>query len=448
MRTSTLAWILLPLAVGLAALAVAFTLPGAAEAGKGDGAYWDDEVAAFVRRTVDGSYVDDVTPEQSKALFEDAMRGYLRGLPDEYDEFIDEKEYKRWKEDTAGRYAGVGVRVEAKPEGLLVAGVLPGGPASKAGLALGDLLTAVEGRSLASADSAKDSALRMLKGPAGTKVVVTVASQAPGGGRATPRPVTIEREVVVPKTVFARRMGDDRRVGYLRVSEFAEATLADFDRALDAMVKDGVRAVVVDLRDNAGGVLTTTEHMADRFLRNGLIVRMVGRAPNTTKVVRAREEDTIPDVVGLVVLVNGGSASASEVFAGAIQDHRRGVIVGTRTYGKFLVQNILEIPGRGSAVKLTTARYMTPLGRWYQRSDQDPDRPAGLVPDVVADLSKEDALKVRKAFENQDDEAWGRPPTSKDVPADWTDPQIQRALDLVAGQVVVQEIKKGTPSGG
>ncbi len=448
MRPATLAWILLPLAGGVAIASVALTRTRLAEAGRGDSAFWDDDVAAFVRQTVDGSYVDEVPPERSKAMFEGAMRAYLAGLPDDYDDYIDADTYRRWKDDTAGRYAGIGVRVEAKPEGLLLSGVLPGAPASKAGLRIGDLVTEVEGRSLAGVDLAKDAQVRMLKGPAGSPVTIGVSSEAAGGGRSPPRAVTLSREIVTPPTVFARRLGTDGRVGYLRVTEFADATVGDFDRALDAMVAEKVAAVVVDLRDNPGGVLTTTEHMADRFVRSGLLVRMVGRAPNTTKVVAAREEDTIPDVVALVVLVNGSSASASEVFAGAIQDHRRGVLVGTRTYGKFLVQNILEIPGRGSAVKLTTARYMTPLGRWYQRSDKDPNQPAGLVPDVVVELSKEDQARVRKAFENQEDAAWGRTPPHADVPADWVDPQVKRALDLVKGEVVVQEIRKSPPSSG
>jgi carboxyl-terminal processing protease len=256
------------------------------------------------------------------------------------------------------------------------------------------------------------------------------------------------RETIQPHTVFARRLGEDKKVGYLRVSEFAEATHGEFDRELDALVAAGVRAVIVDLRDNTGGVLLTTERMADRFLRSGVIVRTKGRTRDSSKTVVASEPDTVPDAIGLAVIVNGSSASASEVFAGCVQDHRRGVLVGTRTFGKFLVQNITEIPGKGAAVKVTTAKYMTPLGRWYQRNPKDPDAAAGLVPDVVVELTDDEQTRLRKSFESQDKLAWGTALEPTDVPPDWVDPQVERALEILSGKVVLQEIRTGEKRNG
>jgi carboxyl-terminal processing protease len=452
MKTPPALWFLAPLAGCALALAGAVAWTRAAEA-RSNSMYWDEEIAGFVRHMVDATYVDPVSPETSRELFNHAIKAYLEGLPDEYNTYIAPDEYRKWKDDTAGRYAGVGVKVNAKPEGLLLEGVFPGGPAAKAGLRVGDLLTYADGRSLAGADPKRDVHVRMLKGPAGTAVTVQVVTPppatAPAGTTGSSRSVQIVREFIKPQTVFPRRLGEDGRIGYLRVTEFADATATDFDRELDAMVQGGVRSVIVDLRENTGGVLPATERMADRFVRSGLIVRLEGRAPNASRVIGARDPGTIPDSVGLVVLVNGSSASASEVFSGCIQDHRRGVLVGTRTYGKFLVQNITEIAGKGSAVKLTTARYKTPLGRSYKRNPKE-NVPAGLVPDVLVELSKEDAERLGKAFANQEDAAWGAKPRPgyADVPTDWIDPQLARAIDVALGRVVAQEIPSGPPKKG
>lgn len=246
--------------------------------------------------------------------------------------------------------------------------------------------------------------------------------------------------------MFPRRIGAGGAVGYLRVSEFVETTIAEFDRALDPMVADGVKTVIVDLRGNGGGVLPATVHMADRFIAKGEIVRLQGRDTTSRRVHAAQEPGTVPDTVGLVVLVDGKSASASEVFAGCIQDYRRGVLLGTRTYGKFLVQNITEIPGSGAGVKITTARYQTPNGRSYQRAARDGQAgPSGLIPDVVVELAQADADKLQHAWRNEDDAMWGAPPRHPDVPEGWIDPQLQRALDLIAGNLLLQEIRGGSP---
>jgi carboxyl-terminal processing protease len=453
MKTPPALWFLAPLAGCTLALAGAVAWTRAAEARGSDSMYWDEEIAGFVRHMVDATYVDPVSPEKSRELFNHAMQAYLEGLPDEYNTYIAPDQYRKWKDDTAGRYAGIGVKVNPKPEGLVLEGVFPGGPASKAGLKVGDLVTHADGQSLAGVDPLRDVHVRMLKGPPGTAVTVFAVTpppaDAPAGTKPVERKVQIVREFIKPQTVFTRRLGGDGRIGYLRVTEFADATAGDFDRELDAMVQGGVKSVIVDLRDNTGGVLPATERMADRFIRSGLIVRLEGRAPNASRVIGARDPGTVSDAIGLVVLVNGSSASASEVFSGCIQDHRRGVLVGTRTYGKFLVQNITEVPGRGSAVKLTTARYKTPLGRSYKRNPKE-NVPAGLIPDVLVDLSKEDGEKLGKAFMNQEDAAWGAKPRSDNgsVPADWIDPQLARAIDVAEGKVVVQEIPSSPPKKG
>jgi carboxyl-terminal processing protease len=473
----TTAWFLVaPLVGTVIAFGAALVVTRHAEARPGDGVYWDEDEVEYVRRMVAATYVDPVDEAKSRQLFYDALDGYVKGLPDDYNDFIPPDEYKRWKEDTAGRYAGVGVKIAPDPRGLRIDGVFPGGPAAKAGLKVGEVVTTVEGRSVAGLDPKKDENVRALKGAAGTAVRVKVltppaetkpakAAGEPGGdasppsakapapapaagtepapakdGGGTLREVLLVRAEIRPPTVYSRRVGKDDRVGYIHLTEFTEATPDAFDRALDAMVAAGVKAVVVDLRGNGGGVLGATVHVADRFVAEGEIVRINGRTRENTRVERAHVEDTIPATVGLVVLVDGGSASASEVLAGCIQDHRRGVLLGTRTYGKFLVQNITEIPGRNAALKLTTARYQTPLGRSFQRPPKTPKTEgAGLTPDVVVELGADDRRKLEEQWANADDATWGGVPQFDEVSADWVDPQLARALELIDGDLQLKE---------
>jgi C-terminal peptidase prc len=451
MRSTTLAWILLP--VSALALTCALHIARSAEA-KPPNDVWDEQEFQILRRLVATTYVDGFTELQARDAFHAALDGYVKSLPDEYNEFIPPEKYRKWCDDTAGHYAGVGIRIDVvKGEGLKIAGLFRDGPAARAGLRIGDLITHVDGKPLGSTDLERPENLRVLKGAPGSRVRV-MARVAPMPGTPSPAPgapplvreFDLERAEIRPPSVFSRRIGPDGSVGYIRLSEFVEATPADFDRALDGMLAAGVRSVVVDLRQNGGGVLPATVHCADRFLRSGDIVRMVGRTQSSTRSEVARDAGTVPESIGLVVLVDGQSASASEVFSGAIQDHKRGVLLGTRTYGKFTVQNITEIPGRNAAVKLTTARYLTPNGRSYVRerrrrpTDSEP-APAGLIPDVVVELSAEDLARLKDAFENQEEAYWGAPKANPDVAADWVDPQLQKALDLLAGKLPMQEIR-------
>lgn len=451
MKPTTLLAVLAP--VSVLALAASLHVARTAEARAGVRGYWDEEIVEFVRARVAASYVDELSDKQMKDAFYAAVEGYLKSLPDEYNHFIPPDEYRKWTEDTAGRYAGVGVKVQSNAQGIGVAGVFPGGPAAAAGIRIGEVITHVDGRPMAGFDTAvANPNVQLLKGPQGSTVTATVmtppAEGAPADAAPRVRDVVLTRAFIQPPTVFPRRLGANGSVGYLRVTEFVETTITEFDRALDPMIADGVKTVVVDLRGNGGGVLPATVHLADRFLPGGEIVRLQGRDASARRVHVAKEDGTVPASVGLVVLVDGRSASASEVFAGCIQDYRRGVLLGTRTYGKFLVQNITEIPGRGAGVKITTARYQTPNGRSYQRPPRDTHGgPCGLIPDVVVELSEGDAETLEKAWRNEDDAVWGASPRHADVAPDWIDPQLRRALDLIAGNLLLQEIRSGSSPG-
>ncbi|MFM8981081.1 MAG: S41 family peptidase [Planctomycetia bacterium] len=337
-----------------------------AAGGPGAGAYWDESVAAFVRQRMGSTYVDPLDAKASEDAFWRAMDAYVRLDP--YCDMIPPSEYRQWKEGTAGQYGGLGIRVDAEAEGLRIRGVLPGGPAQRAGLVAGDLVLSADGRPLAGIDLKSGGPARLLKGAPGSAVRLEVRDAA-GQVRA----VSAVRQVVRPPAVFVHRVGPQGQVAVLRVAEFVESTPQEVDQALDPLLageQGALGGLVLDLRDNPGGVLASAVYLADRFLAAGLVVRVVGRGPGTSRDFHAHASQAPADVpasVPVAVLVNAHSASASEVVAGALQDHRRALLVGERTYGKFLVQSIVEAPRGDCALQLVTARYYTPSGRSYQR---------------------------------------------------------------------------------
>jgi carboxyl-terminal processing protease len=373
-------------------------------------------------------------------MFYEALDAYLGSL-DAYSGFLDPREYREWNEVHAGRYAGIGVRVDpvAVAEGVLVLGVFRGGPADAAGIRVGDLLVAADGRSLAAAADATS----LLKGAQGTEVAVRVRTPSAGGEPPREREVRVVRDHIQQPTVHARRVGPGGRHLHLSVApNFFDTTADELDRLLDAALADGVRGVALDLRGNGGGVLPATVRIADRFLRAGDIVRTVGRTVGGSEAHVAAGPGTIPDDVRLVVLVDGGSASASELLAGAIQDHRRGVLVGTRTHGKFLVQSVVGIPGKEAGVRLTTARYTTPLGRWFRRERAAEGPPQGLLPDVVVPLEADAKARLERQLENRNATAvWGQEPPHPEVGDDWVDPQLEAALRVLDGEVVLAALR-------
>ena len=428
--------------------------------------YWDEASAAFVRSRVANSYVDGLDDKTQKEAFFRALQAYVRLDP--YCDFIPPSKYKAWQEATAGEYGGLGIRIRPEAEGLRVLGVLPGGPASKAGLVPGDLVLSADGRSLGNLDLKSDTALKTLKGPPGVAVRMVVRSAPAGAPAAVPgspaagtvtREIVAVRDIVRPPAVFVRRVGPRQGVGVIHLVEFAETTAAEFDVVLNKFLAERVDGLVLDLRDNAGGVLAGAVHVVDRFLSQGVIVRMEGRAPGANKTFSAKADTEgtstdVPDTLPVVVLVNGRSASASEVVSGALQDHRRALLVGERTFGKFLVQQITELPRGDCAVQLVTSRYYTPSGRSYQRhlppgdtlpteeAEKEAEQAAGLLPDVVQTLTDEERKRLSRFYDNEEDKCWGCDPTHPEVPGNWIDPQLQRALEVLDGELALRKIRQ------
>ena len=448
-------------------LAFLFASRGAGARGPSRGAgFWDDRTEAFVRRKVADTYVDELDGPKSRECFYRAMDAYVD--LDKYCDFIPPEEHKRWKEDTAGRYAGLGVRINEVEDGLHVTGVFPNGPAAQAGVRVGDTITRAAGRHLAGMDV--ESITALLKGPPHSKVRISfVRGPRPekGPAQGAEQEAVVVRDIIRPPTVFTRRVGANREFLHIRLTEFAEETADAFNAAMDRVLTDEpAKGILLDLRQNGGGVLGVAVSVADRFLRRGrLIVRMEGRGVDASRSYAATgKKGKILDLP-LVVLVDNWSASASEVVAGALQDHRRGVLVGVHTYGKFLVQSITAVPhrrgaGTRGAVKLTTSRYYTPSGRSYQspqrrdrlRQPVSPDDAdhvgTGLVPDVVIKLTKEDREHMRQLWDNEEGRRWGAAKSYPDVPDDYADAQLQRALELLGGQIVLQRIKRGSRAKG
>ena len=339
---------------------------------------------------VETSYVE---PVDDDALIEGAIAGMV-GTLDPHSVFLDAEAYRRLQDDTAGRFAGIGVEISVRDGWILVLGVIAGGPAARAGLRPGDRFLAIEGRG--ARDLRLAEAVGLMRGPPGTTVRVVLRRE----GVAEDLPFALQRAVIEVPPVDARLLEDG--VLHVRVTAFQEGTTAQLEAALDRALaaREGasgqLEGVLLDLRGNPGGLLREATAMVDLFIRDGTIVSTRGRGGQLLREIRAHARGTRPDWP-LVVLVDGYSASASEIVAGALQDHERALLVGSRTFGKGSVQHIIELPD-GSAMKLTVARYTTPAGRSIQARGIEPDVVVEAVPpEALAAARARGALQLREA---------------------------------------------------
>ena len=325
-----------------------------------------ENLSTFARALahIEMSYVGDV--DQDKLIY-GAIRGMVRTL-DPHSDYLDPEEYRVLASDTRGRFGGVGVEIDVRDGWLTVTAVFPNGPAQRAGVRVGDRFVSIEGTR--ARDMPIEEAVRRMRGEPGTEVLVSLrrADDAPA------LEVKLRREIISVDAVEGQVL-PDRHV-YVRLRVFQETTTRELSDVLDAAMtatrdKGGLRGILLDLRDNPGGLLDQAVSVADEFLDSGVIVSTRGRDGRELSVAEARESGTRP-AWPMVVLVNGFSASAAEIVAGALRDHGRAVIVGTRTFGKGSVQNVIELPD-ASALKLTVARYYTPSGRSIQAEGIEPD---------------------------------------------------------------------------
>jgi carboxyl-terminal processing protease len=351
---------------GGAVLGFGLALGGAVLAGLALPASTDGTAAMAERRLlrevmdrIRAEYVDAVTED---ALVASAARGMVTGL-DPHSRLLDAAEYEQVRISTSGHYTGVGLEVRSDGDAVIVVGPIPGSAAERAGLKAGDVLVSVDAAPVTAA--ALDATIRQLRGAPGTAVRVAVRRAD------AVLPFRLLRGPVQVQSVRAAGLGDG--VGYVRITQFSDRTATDLARALrDLRAADGgLRGLVLDLRDNPGGVLDAAVAVADAFLERGVIVSASGR----TRDARFRREATAGDLLAgapLAVLVNGNSASAAEIVAGALHDHGRATLLGARTFGKGSVQTVLPLSD-GRALKLTTSRYYTPAGDSIQSRGIEPD---------------------------------------------------------------------------
>ncbi len=361
---------------------------------------WEEaRLFAEVYERIKREYVDEV---DDKALMEKAIRGMVAAL-DPHSAYLDTDEFEEIRLSTMGSYPGVGIEVVAEDAGVKILRPIEGSPAEEAGLLAGDVIVKIDNKDVGD-DQA--GAIAQLRGPSGSSVKLTVRRDG------TPELLdfSLRRAKVDVRSVSSTTL--DPGFGYLRITTFSETTADDVARAVASLKRDnpkGLNGLVLDLRNNPGGVLEAGVAVADAFLNDGVIVTADGRTADARFRMEATPGDLI-DGAELVVLVNAGSASASEIVAGALQDHHRAELIGHKTYGKGSVQTVMPL-AQGGAIKLTTSRYYTPSGVSIHGK--------GIIPDIVAAGPEQAPADLRGT---------GNKPSQ---PLAARDPEVQLALDTL-----------------
>ena len=393
----------------IGSLLVVLTLSiGGSVASKGaDGSATYEQLKLFteVLSIVQNQYVDEVAP---KELIYSAIKGTLRGL-DPHSSFLDPDSYREMQVETTGSFGGLGIEITLRDDILTVVSPIDGTPAYRAGLQTGDRIVKIDG--LSTKDMQLQDAVKRMRGRPGTKVTITVVRE----GWTEPKDVEIVREQIRVHSVRTADLGGG--VAYVKLRQFQEQTPGDLAAALDKASKAGMKALLLDLRGNPGGLLTAAVEVTEEFVEDGkLVVYTEGRVRNQNMRFSANAKKSYPRLP-MVVLVNQGSASASEIVAGALQDWGRAIVVGTQTFGKGSVQTIIPLSD-GSGLRLTTAKYFTPKGRSIHGK--------GITPDIIVELPKEPATRDRNPpLDPMED-------LKKDI-------QVQRALDVIKTMRIIEQ---------
>lgn len=391
-------------------------------------------------------YVDEV---DSRTLFENAMNGMVSGL-DQYSGYIRPDLLKDMNSGLDQEFGGVGVEIEKKEtdQPLLVLSPLVGTPAYRAGIQAGDRILAVDGESMIGMHLI--DAVKLMRGLPGSEITLTVGRE----GREEPFEVKIVREVITVDSVLGdtRRadgswdfqLAENPRIAYLRLTTFGKHTVEEVDKVLESTdERNGFEAIIMDLRGNAGGLLDAAIEMCDLFVDQGRIVSTNGRHGKLRSSFEATPGMAVPKEIPMVILVNGYSASASEIVAACLQDHKRAVVIGERTYGKGTVQNILDLEGGQSALKLTTATYWRPSGRnIHRRADATEEEAWGVRPNKGFEVAIPDNIIERVYLKRRDRDRYQLTPdaaepktgSGDEAPAEEgtvDDPQLRKAIDYL-----------------
>ena len=386
----------------------------------------------YIFERLKSSYVEKV---DDKTLMENAIRGMLSGL-DPHSSYLDADEYKDLKIGTTGEFGGLGIQVGMDEGFITVISPIDDTPAFRAGIKAGDTIiridnTLVKGLTL-------NEAVKLMRGKPGTKITLTIMRKK----SPEPKLFTITRDIIQVKSVKQQLLDQD--YAYVRISTFQTQTAKHLNNALNELAdknKAPLKGLILDLRNNPGGVLNAAADVADMFIEKGLLVYTKGRIEQSYTEFKAHAGDKLKGAP-IVVLINGGSASASEIVAGALQDHKRAVIMGSKSFGKGSVQTIQELPN-GGAVKFTTARYFTPSGRSIQAE--------GIEPDIkLQNLSMSDAKKSSTMIKEADLARHISNPVDKNPKAEkhstaakiLKDYKVREAFNLLKGINILKAQKK------
>jgi len=351
------------------------------KAGTGD-AYKNLELLTEVLRQIEKNYVE---PQDNRKLVQGAIKGMVQSL-DPHSTFLSKEEHQELLSETKGSFSGIGIEITVKDNVLTVVSPIEGTPAYKAGIQAGDKIVKIDGK--LAADMTLPEAVKSIRGEKGSKVTLTIMRE----GAEKPLEFTMTRDVIPIKSVRSTLLNP--KIAYVRVSNFQSKTTSDLSAELEKIENGGkLEGLILDLRNNPGGLLSQAIDVSDLFLESGVIVSTKGRESSQDMRATAHKKKTDRNYP-MVVLVNGGSASAAEIVAGALQDNKRALILGTKTFGKGSVQTIIPLSD-GSGLRLTTAMYYTPSGRSIQASGIEPDVEVKFIPSVDED-AKEKARMIRE----------------------------------------------------
>jgi len=339
-------------------------------------------------------YVDQKQLDANK-ISQGAVRGMVQAVGDPYTDYYTPQEYQSTMIQLTGVFQGIGATIEKKNNYIVIVAPMSDSPAEKAGLKTGDIILKIDGQSTEGMNS--DVASQKIRGTAGTRVTLTIGRE----GQREPFEVTLTRQEIKMDSVKTEMRG---QVAYIKIQQFILPTTDDFKAALTKDLGNGAKGVILDLRDNPGGILTQAIDVASQFLTRGIVVKVVDK--NGTESVQKVKSGGLATDLPIIVLINGGSASASEIVAGALQDNERAKLAGIKSYGKASVQNIVKLDD-GSAMKITTAHYYTPNGKLITGT--------GLAPDYPTDLLGDNLTKWAEGYLN--DTIAGTPIVAPPAPA-------------------------------
>ena len=394
-----------------------------AQAAEKDSPYPSLELFSFVMEKVRKDYVDGQNLKYQDLVYA-ALKGMLNTL-DPHSEFMEPDKYKELQNDTQGAFGGLGIVIAMKDNFITVVAPMEDSPGFKAGILPGDRIIKIAGKS--TEKMSLQDAVKNLRGEPGTEVKISILR--PSSGRL--KDYTLSRAVInvdMVKDINSKKefpLGDNK-IGYIRLVQFGEKTSADLEAALKKLKAQGMQALVLDLRWNPGGLLEQAVDVCEKFLPRGdLVVTTEGRNPSQTSVRKARGRGDELNNMPMVVLVNLGSASASEIVAGCLKDSKRAIILGEKTFGKGSVQSILPLAD-GSALRLTTAKYYTPSHKVIHEEGITPDRVVPLTEEQERDIQLKQAPGGIQSLDDKD----------RERVLNAHDPQLDRAMDLLKGIIL------------